>query len=455
MLARSCRKVLEKWRDSPHRKPLVLRGARQVGKTALVRELGKDFDRYIELNFDENPDKNSFFEGRTVEQCITLLEIDAGIKLEDEKTLLFLDEVQAAPAVFPMLRYFYEKRPGLHVIAAGSLLEFLLADHSFSMPVGRIEYCFLTPFTFEEFLFGLEQKPLVEYLENLALTDSIPLPIHEKLKNYLQLYQLIGGMPEACVRWIETEDFTEVQRVHAEILQTYQDDFSKYRMRLNPDLLRTSMKAVPRLVGSKIRYNQISQEAKPSNLRNALDLLDAAKVISLIHHSSGNGVPLGAEVNPRKFKAQFLDIGLLSSSLSLRLLDFHNAGDLMTVNSGACAEQYVGQELLARGPTWIQPELFYWHREKRGSNAEVDFLINEGPQVLPVEVKDGKTGSLRSLHTFMASKQKNHAVRFNADVPSLAKVSAEINQVGKVKYQLLSLPLYMTGQLSRLVESVI
>ena len=381
--------------------------------------------------------------------------MDAGQKFEDGKTLLFFDEVQAAQAVLPMLRYFYEKRPNLHVIAAGSLLEFLLADHTFSMPVGRIRYCFLEPLTFEEFLRGLGQEHLVEFVETFAFPQTIPDPIHEKLMYFVQLYCLVGGMPEACARWLETEDFSAIQQVHAEILQTYQDDFSKYRKRIDPELLRTVMGSVPRLIGGKIRYNQLSRTTTPNHLRMALQALDAAGVTSQIYHTSGNGVPLGAEVDPKKFKALFLDVGLLATSLSLRLVDFHTTEDLLLVNRGACAEQYVGQQLLANGPSWIKPELFYWHREKRGSNAEVDYITHEGQHVIPVEVKAGKTGSLRSLHTFMASKAYKTAVRFNTDTPSLTEVSTEINQVGQADYRLLSLPLYMTGQLSRPLEPLV
>ncbi len=445
--------LLEAWKASSHRKPLVLRGARQVGKTALVREFGNAYQQYVEINFDETPEKKSLFEGVTIDEAVQLIEADFGCKLVPNNTLIFLDEVQAAPNVLAMLRYFYEKRSDIHVIAAGSLLEFLLADHNVSMPVGRIEYCFLQPLTFEEFLGGLHQEPLLDYLESYAFEKEIPTAIHTKLMKLLQVYWLVGGMPEATSRWIETNDHREVQKVHASILQTYEDDFSKYRQRINPDVLRMVIKKVPTLVGEKVRYTNIDPHTTPSSLNSAIRALASARVISQIFHSAGNGVPLGAEVNEKRFKALFLDIGLLSTSLSIRLLDLHNADNLLFVNSGACAEQFVGQELLTANPSWIKPELFYWHREARGSNAEVDYLINNGPDVIPVEVKAGKTGSLRSLHTLMASKEGKLAVRFNADIPSMADISTEITQVGKAHYRLMSLPLYLTGQLNRLLNS--
>ena len=452
MIIRTHLKSLQQWKADEGRKPLVLRGARQVGKTALVREFGKSFSTYIEVNFDETPDKESFFKGTTVDDVVTLIEADTGTKMEPGNTLLFFDEIQSAPRALAMLRYFYEKRPDIHVIAAGSLLEFLLADHSFSMPVGRIEYCFLSPLSFEEFLGGMQQESLVAYLESFDFSKEIPEALHLKLLNYLKLYFLVGGMPEATARWLKTEDFTAVQKVHASILQTYEDDFSKYINRLSPDMLRTVLKKIPTIVGEKVRYTNIDSNATPSSLNKAIRALASARVITQIHHSSGNGIPLGAEINEKKFKALFLDIGLYSFALSLNLPELHMAKDLLLVNSGACAEQFVGQQLLSTHPSWMKPELYYWHREKKGSNSEIDYLTNHGPTVVPIEVKAGKTGSLRSLHTFMASKHGSIAVRFNADTPSQTSVDTEINTVGKAQYQLLSLPLYMVGQLDRLLS---
>ncbi|OVE81225.1 hypothetical protein BVY04_03810 [bacterium M21] len=452
-MKRTATDTLLTWKDSSHRKPLVLRGARQVGKTMLVREFGKSFELYVEFNFDETPDKESMFEGRPIEEVIRLIEVEVGAKLIPDQTLLFFDEVQAAPSVLPLLRYFYEKRPDIHVIAAGSLLEFLLADHSFSMPVGRIEYCFLTPLRFEEFICGGGQESMLGFLKSFDFSETIPEAIHAKFARLLQTYYLVGGMPEAAARWFETEDFLEVQRVHAGILQTYQDDFSKYGRRVDPNCLRTTLRAIPGLVGEKVKYTNLDPHAKPAALNQAIRALGAAGLISQIFHTAGNGVPLGSEMNERRFKAIFLDIGLYATSMSMRLLDLHQAGSLMLVNSGAFAEQYIGQALLNLKPAWVRPELFYWHREKRASNAEVDYITNQGATVLPIEVKAGKTGSLRSLHTFMAEKGGELGLRFNMDQPSWTTVTTEVAKVGRAEYQLLSLPLYLVGQSERLLSS--
>lgn len=454
MIKRNALATLEAWKHQKKRKPLVLRGARQVGKTALVREFSKSFEQYIEVNFDETPDRGSYFVNNDVFEVIKILEVDSGVKCHQGSTLIFFDEVQSAPAVLPMLRYFYEKVPDLHVIAAGSLLEFLLADHNFSMPVGRIEYCFINPLSFEEFLKGMKQELLLDYVESFDFTQSIPEVIHGKLMKYLQTYILIGGMPEAMAKWFETEDFIEVQRVHASILQTYEDDFNKYGKRINTEALKICLKKSPKLIGEKLRYTNLDRDITPSSLNKALGALSSARVLSQVFHSDGNGIPLGAEINHKKFKLLFLDSGLHSSSLSLRLTDLHEAGNIMMVNSGACSEQYVGQQLLNTEPYWQKPELFYWHREKKGSNSEVDYLINDGPKVLPVEVKAGKTGTLRSLHTFMASKTGTLAIRFNADLPSITDVNVSINQVGNAEYKLLSLPLYMVGHIRKLLKTL-
>jgi len=444
---------LKEWKNRNHRKPLVLRGARQVGKTELVRSFGKGFDYFIEYNFDEFPEKASLFKSGDISQIIPLIEVDSGIKVIPGKTLIFFDEIQAAPVVLPLLRYFHEKLPQLHVIAAGSLLEFLLSDHNFSMPVGRVEYHFMGPLSFEEFLAGTGEDVLADFLHDYDLKREIPEALHLKYLQYLKKYLLIGGMPEAVQRWIETGDIIEVQRVHASILQTYEDDFGKYLKRVNPDHLRLILRKIPALVGKKLRYVNIDRNIAPSALKSAIRALSNARIITQVFHSDGNGVPLGAEVSEKKMKPLFIDSGIYSFSLNLRLTDVYTMDNLLLINSGALAEQFAGQHLLYDNYPWIKPELFYWHREKKGSSSEVDFLTADGTDVLPVEIKAGKTGSLRSLHTFAALKKTRRALRFNSDIPSVTRVKTAIEHIGKADYELISLPLYMIGEYKRLLGS--
>lgn len=454
MLYRSALKYLVNWKNSSKRKPLIIRGARQVGKTQLVKNFSCEFRQYIEINFDETPEKGDFFRNNTVQETIKLIEVDCGFKIINGETLIFLDEIQAVPDVLPMLRYFYEKVPDLHVIAAGSLLEFLLADHEFSMPVGRIEYFFLGPLSFDEFLKNLNETLLLEYLHSFDFSKKIPESIHQKTISYLKTFFIIGGMPEAVDTWLKTDDFIQTQKIHASILQTYEDDFGKYRKNINPEILRTTLKRMPSLVGGKVRYTNIDRHIAPSALNTAIKALAQARIITQIFHSAGNGIPLGSQINYKKFKPLLVDIGIYSFSLSLRLTDIHPDENLIMINKGALSEQFVGQELIYDIPSFIKPELFYWHREKKGSAAEIDYLCQKGQAIIPVEVKAGKTGSLRSLHTFAASRKSKIGVRFNLDTPSIVNVSTTINNIGKADYKLISLPLYFAGQFKRILNAL-
>ena len=406
MIKRKHIEILSSWKSDDDRKPLILRGARQVGKTALVREFSSNYQVFIEINFDETPEKSSFFKGTTVDEVIKYLEADNGIKIVPRHTLLFLDEIQSSPEALAMLRYFYEKYPEIHVIAAGSLLEFLLADHSFSMPVGRVEYCFLNPLSFEEFLDGIGEEALVSFMNEIRLTDAIPDAIHQKLMRYLKIFMLTGGMPEAVANWIKYEDFSRVQRVHASILQTYEDDFSKYAKRLSPELLKLVLTKIPSLVGSKVRYSNLDNQTAPSTLKKVLSALSAARVISLIYHTSGNGMPLGAEKNEKKFKALFLDIGLYSCALSINLIDLQNTDDLLLIHNGACAEQFIGQELLVNQDFWRKPELFYWHREQKGSNSEIDYLRDQASN----RDDEEELKKLEEINQFIMSIEKKYEI---------------------------------------------
>ncbi|MCK5229246.1 MAG: ATP-binding protein, partial [Desulfobulbaceae bacterium] len=355
------------WKDRPSRKPLIIRGARQVGKTWLIREFAGRFDNLVEINFDKHPEKAQLFAGRDINRCLQLLQIDSDTEIVPGKSLLFLDEIQAAPELLPLLRYFYEERPDLHVIAAGSLLEFLLADHDFSMPVGRVEYLHLGPMDMEEFLLALGQERMVNFLKDYSLDDPIPESIHLSLLNSLKLFWIIGGMPAGVAWYGNSGKLAEAIREHAIILQTYEDDFSKYRKRVYPQRLRKVFRRIPALVGGKLKYVRLDPEERSRELADSLHLLEMARVIYRVRHSAGNGVPLGAEAKERDFKPLFLDTGLVSTSLGLSLPGLEMADDLLMVNNGALAEQFIGQHLLYGGPSYEKPQLFYWNREQKSS----------------------------------------------------------------------------------------
>lgn len=438
---RSALEYITKWHRKEHRKPLIIRGARQVGKSYLVREFARrESLSLLEINFEKNPEVAEFFDKRSIKKTCEFLEIQYKTRLEPEKTVLFLDEIQAAPQVIPVLRYFYEEKPELCIIAAGSLLEFVLKDHAFSMPVGRVEYLHLGPMTFEEFLEAGGEAELKKFIGEFHLGETVPLPLHQRLIEQVRIYCVTGGMPEA-IKIFLGNSWEECETVKKNILSTYEDDFSKYRNRIPHSRLRKVFQKMPRLIGEKIKYVNIDPLERAKDLSLALDLLCMARVGHRVYHSSSNGVPLGAEINQKFFKLLFLDVGLISSVCGLNLLDFEKTKDLNFVNGGNLAEQFVGQHLLYDLPLYQTPELYYWAREKKNASAEIDYVVAAGSQVIPVEVKSGKTGSLRSLHLFLKEKGLSLGIRFHSEPPTVLREG---------DYVLISLPFYLVGQWRRL-----
>ena len=447
---------LSDWAMRPSRKPLIIRGARQVGKSTLVRQFAKSSElSLLAINFERNPEYSEAFASNDPAQIQTVLGLLSGKKIIPGKTLLFLDEIQAAPAALAALRYLYEEVPDLHVLAAGSLLEFALEDAQFSMPVGRVEYLHLGPMQFEDFAGAMGQADLVGYLQQVSLEDiraqRFPRPLHEKSLSLLRQYWIVGGLPEAVARYVQTGDFAEVARVHHSIVATYRDDFNKYSQGSLKHRVQMVFDRLPMMVGRKFKYAHVSREHRAAELEAALQQLCMARVASRILHSSANGVPLGAESNPRVFKILYMDIGLMCSALNLNVLDL-GKHDLSMINDGVLAEQFIGQQLLYSGKYYETPALFYWVREAKSAAAEIDYLLTCGQQVVPVEIKAGTTGTLKSLHQFLKEKQYHFALRFNADVPSLWVDNKKLTDGSAIDYELLSLPMYLVGQAQRLMQ---
>lgn len=448
--------LLLQWLNKDGRKPLILRGARQVGKSNLVRHLAQLGKRTcFELNFERNPEHADYFASKDPKTILTYLSLHFKAPINPETSLLFLDEIQATPKVIETLRYFYEECPELPVIAAGSLLDFALAEPTFSVPVGRIEYFHLGPLSFEDFLRARGEITLVDWIRSVSLTDTVPLPIHQRCLDLIKEFWLIGGMPEVVAHYADHGDFQEINNIKQNILQSYQEDFHKYgRIRQIP-LLRRTFQTLPSLIGQKIKYSQIDSDTKSTYVKEALDYLNLAKVIHLIYHSHATGLPLRAQIDPKVFKALYLDIGLLSSSLGLSQLSIIQAPDWAWINRGSLAEQFIGQTLYQLHPPYQTPELFYWVREQAQSSAEVDYVWQHENQIIPIEVKAGKTGSLKSLHYFMQDKKWSLGVRFNTDTPSLLREGAKIPNQIEFSYQLLSLPFYLCGQMNRMIGEVL
>jgi predicted AAA+ superfamily ATPase len=445
---------LNNWKTRPNRKPLILRGARQVGKSYLVRIFAeKEGLDLLELNLETEVGILECFQSKNPQEIITLLELKTNRKIIPGKTILFLDEIQKATEIFASLRYFYEKLPELHVILAGSLFDFVFEEHNFSMPVGRIEYLYLGPMTFKEFLDGIGKENLSQYLNSYSIRDKLPLTVHDELLKLFKIYLVIGGMPEAVQTYKDTNSFLEVDRVKKSILLTYRDDFSKYTSPGKKSILQKIFQTLPASVGKKIKYMNLAPDEKIQDIKKALHLLSMARIYTPVFHTAGHGIPLRAQINEKIQKCLMLDVGLLNSAFGYSYADFISLENDALFNIGNICEQFVGQHLLYAGETFEEPELFYWVREKSQSSAELDYLISVGPKIIPIEVKAGKTGTLKSLQSFMKEKEISFGVRFNANLPILQKADFSLPNT-KGEFQLLSLPVYMVEDVIRHIKAI-
>jgi len=454
MFSRDALDDLRAWKARAGRKPLVIRGARQVGKSVLVRLFGQEcFQDVAEINFERDPDLASLFVSNDPAKIVALLEMRLDRAIRPGSTLLFLDEIQAAPAVFSTLRYFYEQMPELHVVAAGSLLDLVLGEVGHAMPVGRIEYLHLGPLTFDEFLRATGKERLAAFLGAWTLEAEIPEAIHRKALEEFRAFLVVGGMPEVVAAYADGRTWSEVDAAKHSILATYRDDFGKYGHRANHARLLRVFSRLPAMVGARFKYANVDREERSGDLAKALDLLCRARVAYRVTHTSANGVPLAAQTRESVFKVLFLDVGLQCAALGLRLLDVEQARDVLLVNAGAVCEQAVGQHLLHSLPRYREPEVHFWTREKANAAAEVDYVFAEGPLVMPVEVKAGKTGTLKSLHVFMGEKGLPLAVRLNSDGPSLLHAAGASPDRSARGYRMVSLPVYLAGQVRRVIAS--
>ena len=445
---------LTDWKNRTHKKPMIVRGARQVGKTYTIEEFGnKYFTEVIKINFEETPELKQFFITNDVEQTIQNLEIYFGKKIPISRTLLFLDEIQICPEAIDSLRYFYEKIPKLHIIAAGSLLDHALNDLQYSMPVGRIEFAYMYPLNFYEFLIAIDEKFLVEFLKSYKIPDKIPIPIHNKLIGLVRSYFFIGGMPEAIKVYAETKSLINIERIHESIIKSLEFDFSKYGTRSQQITMTKLLKYIPKIIGQKFKYVNFDDSIRSDAIRKALNLLSKSRIVHLVHNTKATEIPLEYGMVEKVFKTLFLDIGLSNHILKLRLTDIENKS---LDNKGSLAEQFIGQELLCLPPYFTENSIYYWMREQRNSSAEIDYVIQSENQIIPIEVKAGKTGTLKSLQIFVTEKNLDKAIRFNADMPSSVQVDTSIkinNIMQKVNFQLISLPFYLVEEFDRFLQT--
>ena len=341
------------------------------------------------------------------------------------------------------------------VIAAGSLLEFVLSNHQFSMPVGRVQYLHMGPMTFTEYLEALEENKLKAEIESFVPGTQIGPVVHQRLLGLLRSYYFVGGMPAAVAAFAGNRRFSDVSPIHNSIMETYREDFPKYSGSRNLSRMVRVLNFVARNVGIKIKYSNISQEDQAATIKQDIELLCMARVIAKVVHSHASGLPLQADLEEKHFKLLFLDVGLMNAICGLGWNAISNIDDKQLINEGAVAEQFVGQHLMALFAGSLNRELTYWLREGKANNAQVDFLAAFDGRIVPIEVKAGSRGSLRSLHQFAGEKQISLAVRFDTNLPSTHTVEATIRKDGHsmdVKYQLMSLPLYLVERLPELIR---
>ena len=425
-------KNLIDWVNKPRRKPLLLRGARQVGKTWLVDELGKqEFSNYLKIDFEESPGFQSIFDGELDPQLIcSELEIRTGVDIEAKKTLLFFDEIQACHRAIIALRYFHEKMPDLHVVAAGSLLEFVFSEISF--PVGRIQIMEIQPMNFSEFLLAAGYGKAGEIC-NSPITE-VSDATHEFLIEQLRIYWLVGGMPECVNVYSNTNSIKSATEVQDEIIETYQLDFNKYRPKTDISCLKTVFSSVAAHVGTQIKYTGLASDFTIPTIKKAFESIQLARIAAKIKAVGSPGLPLEVHASDKKFKGIFLDIGLMNRTIGLEYNEAFIHKNLIAISKGQLAEQFVGQEFEAKN----KRQLYYWAREAKNSNAEIDFLEVRDGRFIPVEVKDGPSGRLRSLHLFRDQYDPPYSIVFHSGPTGILKDEL-----------IVFLPLYFAGSFAQ------
>lgn len=390
---------LFEWKNSGRRKPLIVRGARQVGKTYSIQKFGKKyFNNLLTVDLEKNRDWHGIFSGNLdPHRIISELEIFLNEKIIPGKSLLFFDEIQSCPRAIMALRYFYESIPELHVVAAGSLLEFVMSEISF--PVGRIQFLDMYPMTFVEYLLAKGRDETADVV--MSKPKPISDPVHKLLLDELKKYCFVGGMPESVKVYVDSKSLKESFLVHQELCDSFRNDFSKYHPRVNRNCLDSVLTGVARHVGQQTIYTHLAEGYTHPTIKKAFETLCMARAVHKVSSASPSGLPLGASVSSRKFKAIMVDSGIWQNLCGITVVKEYSKTDLLSVYQGAMAEQFVGQELMVSQNS----DLYYWAREARSSTAEVDYLTVIGGKIVPIEIKSGSAGRLRSLHLLLKSYQ--------------------------------------------------
>ncbi|MFH1831739.1 MAG: ATP-binding protein [bacterium] len=431
---------LHKWKTSPLRKPLLLRGARQVGKTYSVREFGKTFTSFVELNLELHPEAREIFEKNLDPQIIIRkIFVLTNKPIVPGQTLLFLDEIQLVPNAIIALRYFYEMMPELHVIAAGSLLDF--AIKTVGMPVGRVSSLSMYPVSFMEFLNAIGSPVIIEEILSHNPKDEISKVFHDKFLDLLGQYLAIGGMPQTVDCWCKMQDIHACSEIPHALIRTYKQDFEKYAQKYQIKYLNALFTNIPHQLGGKFKYSEIEGEYRKRELAPCLDLLLTANIAHKVMRTGAQGLPVGAQADLQTFKILFIDVALSQFILGLKTGAWILKPLEEFVNKGELVEAFVGQELIAYEHPMKEAQLYYWQKETRGAEAEIDYVIQQETDIVPIEVKSGKGTAMRSMKTFLETHpESTYGIRFSTNnysvyeqihsypLYAVAKIIAEADQ---------------------------
>ena len=445
MFRRIALENLREWALKAERKPLVLRGARQVGKTTLVEMFAADFDHYIYLNLEEKDNAEMFATDSPFDDLLAGIFFKAKLPVDSPRTLIFIDEIQTEPKAVQALRYFYEKRPDLYVIAAGSLLESLMGRH-ISFPVGRVEYMALHPCTFVEFLSAIGEEMLVSQVEKVA----VPQSLHSYTLDLFKKYMIIGGLPEVVANYAQYHDMVRLSDVFNALLSGYRDDVEKYAdNRKEQDSIRYILNYGWTSAGHRIQFAKFTNSSfKSADVSNAFRTLEKTLLLELVYPLTSTSFPILPDLK-KSPKLLWLDTGLVNyvAGMQEELLFTTDSDELW---NGDIAEHIVAQELLGATTTFGEKCLF-WVRDARNSQAEVDFVIRYKSHLLPIEVKTGANSKLRSLHLFMEESKENIALRlWNGPM-----TSDVITRSDGRPFTLYNIPLYYAGHLHTLMQQTL
>lgn len=438
-ISRNIDNNLRAWAKEKDGKPLLIRGARQIGKSTAVRQLSKQFDHFLEVNFEQQKKVHQLFE--TDLDPLTICEnlsVLYNVPIIPGKTLVFFDEIQSCIPAIAALRFFHEKYPALHVIAAGSLLEFALAEIP-SFGVGRIRSIFMYPLSFDEYLAGIGEYLLLDAKQKASAEYPLADIIHQKLATHLKRFLIIGGMPEVVAAYIKNKSIQGCGQVLDDLITSLKADFTKYKKRVPFLRIAEIFDSIIQQSGNKFTYAKAATEANLKQVKEAVDLLIMSEFVIPVTHTAANGIPLGAESNAKKRKLFILDTGIFQRLLGLNISAILLEENFNFINKGSIAEQFVGLELLKSASCYSSADLYFWHREAKNSQAEVDYVIQQNEQVIPIEVKSGTKGSMQSLYLFLEEKKAPYGIRISFENYSSYE-------------KIIVFPLYAVSEIHRLIK---